>query len=723
MSRNRLVPVIFGLIVSIAGSWCSGQVRPPDPNEHKITDVRIAAFPPPQADGSMKFRLAIEGEKLPAEESGVTVLFDTKDPARTVSGKVFSADGKEVLVDAVATPKTEITRIRLMWDEQRADTKSEFTISVAETAKPKIDQFEIKLEHEKNKEFPNLHVLVLTKSGEDGGFEDNPHKMSVDLMPSGASDVNIVQSSSQQLDIHFVAAADYVPTSAVVTVYNSTDLDTRKAIAVAKKAGADPNQPKVTSTDVVFINRSQGIGRIRILGQGFGEYGRPPYVVDDYLWNCLEEFHIRATTTKAGNDDELRDLQAKLPACARTVDGNPASIASFEDLKKNLDLTKTSLDAFVNSRNPDGSKPWVDWKNKIRSAVSVSVNSRNPDIRVERVEILDVNDKMIDVYFEFTRYRGYAWPFRLGDGTVMITKKNPKTAQTVKNDKLTATVQTVKPETYSVAYQTGPPRSPHLTYQYTVLDKKSANTLVGKGIAENFWVMKLSVVNTGDKKVSVPLSAIQAEVEWVRGEDKQTADDETTKQISYMAGPPTESPVALGAVSAYFDAYQKVKGPRAILFNTLDAATVMVTALVPFTGPSVKDAEVFFSGGFIPGLRKAFGDLSSQQLQNLTSLSWEGNETIAAKGGAAEKFIYIQKYDQFRGPSIKVGNVSHETRQQIASIMGLEITGFEIDESTTKTATPADKSAQPATTSPSSQSGQTPSSPTTSTQGGSTPPN
>ena len=600
------------------------------------------------------------------------------------------------------------------------DTK-DFTISIKENPpKPKLPQFDVKLEPETNKEFPNLHSLVVTKESGDAdvGFADNPHWMTVDLMPSGATDVNIVQTSRERMDLHYVAAADYKPTSVVVTVYDGSDLDKRKVVAVSKKTPEDPNDPKVSGApEIVFINRSQGVGRIRILGKGFGDYGQPPYVVDDYLSNCLEEFHIQGTDATSARERELKDLRARLTACAQTLNGTTLELTdkSIDDLKKELDSAKTSLDMYVNPRIANGPRPWEDWKNKIRAAVTVSVNSRNnPDIRVEKVAILDINDKMIDVYFEFTRYRGYAWPFRLGSGTVMIRKYNAKTTQTVRNDRVTGTVQSAKPETYSVAYQPSPPRDPHLTYQYTVLDKKSANTLVGKGIADNFWVMKLSVVNSGEKKVSVPLSAIEAEVEWVRGEDvTRTENDITTNWISYMVGPPTEAPVPLAAVSAYFDSYQKVKGARAILFNALDAATVMATALVPFAGPSLKDAEVFFSGGFVPGVRKAVGDLSSQQLQNLTSLSWESTETIPAKGGTAQKLIYIQKYEQFRGPSVETDNISRETRQQIASIMGLEVTGFEIDDTSTKTATPTTaKSPQDGTTASSTgQSTQSPASP------------
>src|ERR1019366_3971981 len=121
-------------------------------------------------------------------------------------------------------------------------------------------------------------------------------------------------------------------------------------VAVNKKAPEDPNQPKVTGTEIVFINRSHGVGRIRILGKGFGDYDPLPYQVDDYLWNCLEEFHIRGTNPEQVKEVELRDLKARIEACARTLNGVPDAATTDEEKKNELDYTKTNLAAYV--RNP-----------------------------------------------------------------------------------------------------------------------------------------------------------------------------------------------------------------------------------------------------------------------------------------------------------------------------------------------------------------------------------
>jgi hypothetical protein len=701
-------------------SSCSAQAAPdPCSLKAKITQVQFMTFPPSQGDGTVKFRLAIKVEGLPQSATGLHVLFDTKDPAHSVSGsgEPVAADGKEIQVEGAARPGTEVQRIRIAVGACTiADTK-DFSITIKENPpEPKVKEFDIKLDHEKNKQFPNLHSLVLTREGGEGdGFANNPRHMTIDLMPSGATDITIVQTNPQQLDVHFIAAEDYEPTSAVVTVYSSSDLDTRYAIAVAvtKKTPPDPDKPKVTGTEIVFINRSQGIGRIRIFGEGFGDYAPPPYPVDDFLWNCLERFRIQGPHA---NEYELEDVRHRLDACARMLNGTKND--GQPDLVKLLESSKTNLASFVTlPPTPPDKQTWMSWGETIRDAVNVSIHSRNPDIGVEKVEIVNINDKMIDVYFEFRRYRSFAYPFRLESSNIIIKKALQKATQTVKNDKVTATITGPKEETYNIPYDLEPKRDPNLVYKYKVLDTGTANTLLGKGVAENFYVLQLSVVNTAAKKVAIPLAAIQAEIEWVRGTtrgSKNNNADQSGGDSSYqltasqgdtsgenkkgksanrnlgssvgnLEGPPTLPPIPLAAVSSFFEAYQKSKGARAVLYNFLDAMTTWGAALVPFTGPSLKDAQVFWSGGFVPGLHKALGDLSSQQLQNLTSLSWESSETIPANGGSIEKMIYIPR----KNPDLGSSRTEQKTTSQVANIMGLEVTGYEVTDSEPKAASPA----------------------------------
>lgn len=698
MRVNRLAAV-FSVAVVIVCSLCAGQDKSGQDNEvGTITGVHFTSFPKTNTDGSVTFTLSIEGKNLPPNPAAVrNVIFETKDPAEPITGlELVSSDSNEVLVKATAMAKTEITRIKVIAENPKnsAETR-DFSVAIAENPpKPKLNQIEIKLEDEKNKDLPNVHSLVLTKVGGEGEFADDPYQMTVDLMPSGASDISIFQTNPQQLDVHFVAPSDYEPKSAVITVYNGTDLRTRKAVAIAmtKKTPEDPDKPKVSDVQTVFINRSHGVGRIRFFGEGFGtSYAPPPYPVDDYLWNCLEEFHIRGTNKDdlKVTKDETDDLDERIKACKEMVkDGSDLNSITAEEARQRLMYTKSNLATILNPNNK-----WEAWSTKVRDAVTVSLRSRNSDIQVERVEILEINDKMIDVYFEFTRARGFSMPMRLDSSSITIRKNAQKVAQTVKNDKLTGTV-TGKEQIYLVAYDIEPKRDSNLTYKYTILDKSSANRLLGKGVADNYYVIQLSVINNGEKKVAVPLAGIQAEIEWRRGVSTPKGQGVGNKKVeqpnAFLEGPPTLAPIPLASVSSSFEAYQKALGFRAHLFNAMDALTTIATALVPVTGPAMKDAEVFFSGGFVPGVKKAWGDLSSQQLQNLTALSWESSETLPAKGGSMERLIYIEK----KSPQLEASGLAATAKLEIAAILGLEVTGYEVTDTKAKAATPADKASE-----------------------------
>ncbi len=308
----------------------------------KITGAHFVFFQSSEADIMARFRLAIEGEHLPSATEGVSIAFDTTDPSHPIICKPetctpFAADGKELLLDAAVKGGTEVSRIRVFQNgrlvAESKDCAIEFKEKPPEQA---IKHFEVKLEHEKNKEFPNIHTVILTKAAGEGGFDNRPLRMSVELTPGGATDITIVPPSNpDHLVVRFVAAPDYEPAGAVVTVYNNTDLATREATAIATvaKQPEDPDEPKVDHPEIVFINRSHGVGRIRIVGKNFGEYDPPPYQVDDYLWNCLEEFHIRGTERYAlGTENlEYQDIEQRIAACEDILKGK---IAVQDDLGK-----------------------------------------------------------------------------------------------------------------------------------------------------------------------------------------------------------------------------------------------------------------------------------------------------------------------------------------------------------------------------------------------------
>lgn len=596
-----------------------------------------------------------------------------------------------------------------------------------------------------SKEFPNLHSLLLTKeSGEAGvGFASNPNLMRIDLEPTGATDLDVVQSNEDRLDLHYVAAEGYTPTNVVVTVYSSTDLDRRRARFVGKVApapaqagptsasgpppanagsttasGASPASgasapgsdasgatasksgakggsaaQSITSVETIFLDRHDGNGRIRIYGKGFGRPAAPPpFAVDAFLCDCLE----RPSPAGPPWRQVCGQFSEKFEDPAAEGMGDRTKLLADQSRARQA-YCGVGDDGAVAGGPLDR---WQQWQ--CGMPATVSVYGRNPSIRVERAEIIDMNDEMVDVYFEFTRHAGYAWPFRLAGVDLTVSTQGKQALQVVTSSAAAATAE-VDATTTGVVHLSsaiGPAPDENLSYRYTVLADDEVARLLGDGIKDNFHVVEVSVVNDGAKKVQVPLAGMQAEVEWLYGEVKKplvtSSSDGAFHRVAandfFLEGPATLAPVPMPTVSAYFGASKKNGERRVKTFNILEGITTLVGALIPFAGVGLKNGEVVFSSGFIPGLRHAWGDLTDQQLQNLTALSWQTAETLAANGGSVEKLVYIQKGVGFADGKEAVFSPPRTTRQQLSNIVGFEVVGYEVNDSPAKQATPAGKS-------------------------------
>jgi hypothetical protein len=107
--------------------------------------------------------------------------------------------------------------------------------------------------------------------------------------------------------------------------------------------------------------------------------------------------------------------------------------------------------------------------------------------------------------------------------------------------------------------------------------------------------------------------------------------------------------------------------------------------------PVIKELErpgLILTTGVIPGLKKAIGDLSSEQIARLTNLSWENVEEIPA-GGSQSKFIYIPRAEQLFGDFKRYGNdgTDYISRKKVIDLTALEVAGFEVVDSEKKQAT------------------------------------
>ena len=111
-------------------------------------------------------------------------------------------------------------------------------------------------------------------------------------------------------------------------------------------------------------------------------------------------------------------------------------------------------------------------------------------------------------------------------------------------------------------------------------------------------------------------------------------------------------------------------------------------ALGPFVWPGFKDAHVAFTGGLVPGIRRGLGDLSGEQLQNLTAQSWQSAEVVSANGGSIEKFVFFPRGDQVFAAGFR--EMKETLVKKIKNIEGMEVVGFEVIEANEgKRATPA----------------------------------
>lgn len=599
--------------------------------------------------------LEISGENFGKPPKPAAVKLINQETGSAIGATIVSHNDSKIVASAQVPVTTKGSKyvLQLSMDGEDViapDHLSDYTLEIKKDEKKPAQAapLEITFETFKSEQYPNLYSLLITNKNQNNspGFSPNPALMKVDIVPPGATNVTVQPGSSpHQMLVTFLAPEKFDVKGVVVTVFdpNST-LGNSQPVAFStpfekKPPKADPNQHTITNVEILSLQRRTGIGRLLIQGSGFGDYERPPFSGEKEMLCCID-----------------RPINAGERSGERNKEAGPGTEAC----------------TLIDSQKCQAMR---DWRRSVEERVNVLLVPRNPDMRVERTQIMYIDDKVIDVYFEFTHFPGYSEPFRLASATVTVNKGGVKTAQT-QDAVATITASVAGPQTYEATHDIGVARDKNLEYRYTVLDQKDASLLFGSGIADKFYVIELAIVNKAENKVAIPLSAIQAEIEWAYGED-----EEKPKDIYYEEGPATIPPLALADVSAYFDSYQKTKGRRARVFNTLNGLATLGAALVPVFGQNIERPTSILTGGFTPALRTVFGDLSSQQLQNLTARTWENVEEIPAKSGKT-KFIFVQRGDQ-----LFAGSVRPAVKKQIKNIRGLEVIGYEIIESKEKLAT------------------------------------
>lgn len=675
-SRLPLATALVVLVLLSAapsfGQRRARRISLPPPTVHQIQLLSVSA-PQSTATGTrVSFVLEITGQRLGSAREQVGVWLLTPDGAEAAENiRILAHDPGKLIFTAAAPPGSYNVKL-LVRGVQVNTTGFPVPLNPPASAPPPVSapkEFEIKYQTYQSAEYPNLWTLVITNDA--AGFSVNRNHHQVSLVPSGASNIQIQSSDLRQLVLTFMAPEKFEVKEVIVTVFDSSDLDTRRALAMSKpfvnkKPAIDPRQPTITTARVLYLNRSKGFGRLLIEGSGFGEYEAAPLSSSNYLQCCAPRY---ADALRKASSKYSRELQVEI--------GN--RVTGLRRLQRN----------------------WQDWQAKIKQLVRVQILPRRtsvnePPLRIEDIIITYLDDKLMDVYFEFEYYEGYSQPFRVDRVVVTVNKPKAENAPPTAAGAGSQTASTTadSKQTYQVAYDLEPKRNDKLEFSYAIMDQDEANHVLGRGIADNYYVIQLSVINKGENKVAIPLAGIKAEIEWATGEI------EDPNLIIYAEGPEVLPPTPMSFVAHSFDAYNKTVGKRAKLFNVLDGVTTLGAALIPIFGPGFKDGHVIFTGGLIPGIHKAVGDLSGQQLAALTALSWQDVEVVAGKGGRTDKYIYVQRGEQVFTPPTARGtqsstnsssSISTIVRKRIMSVVGLDLTGIEVIEAKPQQATPASK--------------------------------
>ena len=477
-------------------------------------------------------------------------------------------------------------------------------------------------------------------------------------------------------DVSVTASAAVAPPSGVseteITVATQTSgsyPNVYSVVLTAQKALFEPN-PNRMSVEIV----PAGPANVRI---------RPGNTTKQLVIDFVapEKFEVKDVIVSVYDNSDLDARQLK--AIGRTV-----KAFSKKDDPNQPAITSARLVSLRRHALPCDGQPWMEGyqgpycgKGRVRiegkgfgsdpNAIKVGIVGRNPEIQLLPESILidatRFDETSIEVEFKFANTRGYSLPMRLEAVSVSVTKP---VASTVRKGDVDVTIG--QRQTYLASTAIGPKRDGKLEYGYTVLDGNTAHLIFGRGISNNFYVIALAVVNNSEKKVAVPLSAIEAEVEWAHGGVDDT-------DYEFLEGPATLRPVSLATVTAFFTADMRSKGKRARFFNMLEGIRTLGQTLIPLFGPGYETAHTIFTSGLIPGAKIAIGDLSDQQLQSLAGLSWENVEEIPGNGGSKVKFVYIQRGRQvFTNPDQRKPKEQDRVEKQIKNLYGVELTGYEI---------------------------------------------
>jgi hypothetical protein len=202
---------------------------------------------------------------------------------------------------------------------------------------------------------------------------------------------------------------------------------------------------------------------------------------------------------------------------------------------------------------------------------------------------------------------------------------------------------------------------------FTVVPVEQAKNKYGNGVAEDFHVVQISIVNKCPTAIIVPLAGIRVGPRLTPTDENQSAVQKDNSNCQEVAAKlivtdnqksqsniplPCNviTPLSLDHVTSIYSTDRKLTGRRAIYFNSLLAAVTLAGSIEPFFGKSfgrVYAQGVSIAGGaFTTASKEVFIDMSAEQLQNIVSQSFNSTEQVGPSG-SLQKFVFLPNWCNF----------------------------------------------------------------------------
>jgi len=165
--------------------------------------------------------------------------------------------------------------------------------------------------------------------------------------------------------------------------------------------------------------------------------------------------------------------------------------------------------------------------------------------------------------------------------------------------------------------------------------KGQAGNKYGNGVADGFHVIQLSIVNECSMPIVVPLAGITVVPDPPTSANPVDLDDKCAETGGLV-------PFSLDHVTSLYSADRKLTGRRAVYFNVVQALATLGSAVEPFLAHGFTQGVAILGGGFTTASKEIMVDMSTEQLQNLTSQSFGSTEQISSNG-SLQKFVFVRR--------------------------------------------------------------------------------